>query len=217
MKLNEVTDLREKLFAITGNGGLNDHVHRLDPGMASGKTTVDEGHFHNYTLGDKETTGTINVIPDADVDHSHSLPMITEGAAPKEKMLHFLRTLEKEDFQKLATYHHFSAKPNAPLNLRVFDEEHGIRIEAVFYDTKDNVAVEIINRRITPMLKELGVGVLAPHYHVKRYQAPLPPVDNGPEDEPAELSLPEFDFEFVEDKEKLTAVVAVIHSGILSR
>ena len=217
MKLNEVTDLREKLFAITGNGGLNDHVHRLDPSMASGKTTVDEGHFHNYTLGDKETTGTVNVIPDADVDHSHSLPMITEGAAPKEKMLHFLRSLEKEDFQDLATYHHFSAKPNEPLNLRVFDEDHGIRIEAVFYNTKDNVAVEILNRRITPMLKELGVGVLAPHYHIERYQPPLPPVDNGPEDEPAEIRLPRVDFEYVKDKEKLTAVIAVISSHRLDR
>jgi hypothetical protein len=204
MKLNEIASfLQEKFFAVTGSAGKNDHVHRVDFSERSGKTSVDEKHYHSYRLGDKFTTGTIRVPADADVkDHDHSLPsLLRETHDPSV----FLATLEKEDFQQLANPLN-DPKPNAPLNFRVEKHPHrGIELKMAFYNTNDKYAIESLGRYITPMVKELGVNPNRVHYHVTPYTPPVPSLDPEVPERP-----PIVDFEYVSDKEKLSVVTAVI-------
>jgi len=212
MRLQDIAAfLQEKLFAVTGNGGKNDHVHRVDFSVREGRTTVDEKHYHMYRLGDKVTTETFRVPPEADVkDHDHTLPvLLKESPAEPEKILHFLRTLEKRDFQSLANPLS-EPKPNMPLNFQVEDRgREGIKLSMVFYNTKDAYAVETIGRHLTPMLKELGVHPNRVHYHVVPYREAVVPMDG---EEPL---VPEVDFEHVQDKQGLTMVVAILSDHMI--
>jgi len=213
MKLQEIAVfLQEKLFAVTGTGvGIVDHTHRVDFSVREGRTTVDDKHYHMYRLGDSLSTKTIRVPPEAPVkDHDHTLPaLLKESPAEPEKILHFLRTLEKEDFQSLANPLN-EPKRNMPLNLQVEDRgREGIKVSMVFYKTKDAYAVETIGRHITPMIKELGVHPNRVHYHVIPYRVAVEPMDG---EEPL---APEVDFEHVGDKQGLTMVVAILSDHMM--
>ena len=207
MKLNDIAVfLQERLFAITGNGGKNDHVHRVDFSQREGKTSIDEKHYHNYRLGDKVTTGTVQMPAGSGVkNHDHTLPMLLKEGHDFERVFAFLSTLEKSDFQQLANPLN-EPKPDAPLNLRIESHPHeGIKLKMTFYNTGNKYAIETLGRYIAPMLKEVGINPNRTHYHVIPYSAPVPPMD--PE---MEVRPPEVDFEHVEDKANLTMAVAII-------
>jgi hypothetical protein len=207
MKLNEVAAfLQERLFAITGNGGKNDHVHRVDFSNREGKTSIDEKHYHNYRLGDKVTTGTVLMPANADVKpHDHSLPMLLKEGQDFERVFAFLSTLEKSDLQQLANPLN-EPKPNAPLDFRIESHPYeGIKLKMTFFDTGNKYAMESLGRYITPMLKEVGINPNRVHYHVLAYHPPMPPMSS--EEEPR---LPAVDFEHVQDKASLTMAVAIV-------
>ena len=71
-----------------------------------------------------------------------------------------MEQLNNEDVQKLNTFG-WSPKPNAPVAIRVVSNDGlgphpNLRIEGIFYDTKDATAIRQLAIKITPLVEKLG-------------------------------------------------------------
>ena len=174
MKLKAI---HETLLAVSGPGGKNDHTHRYDPSKQSGETTVDEKHYHGYKKGQKMTSGLMAVPADIDIQaHEHDLPtemimgqnvpedmQLDEIAAPKEKIIHFLKQLAHPDLQRLTPNPEGLVdqlpKANVPLSISIEEDEYGkIKVRGLYWNTSRGTAIRTMQIKLEAMFEKLDVG-----------------------------------------------------------